>query len=71
MPGRYISMLEINPLGDEYQIVRFSVECLILFFMVLWFFGALALYVVIVGYGKEEKASEKLRILKLCAILFF
>lgn len=65
VPGRYISMLEINPLSDEYQTVRFSVECLILFFMLLWFFGALALYVVIVGYDKEEKTSEKLRILKL------
>ena len=65
VPGRYISMLDINALGDEYQTVRFSVECLILFFMVLWFFGALALYVVIVGYDKEEKFSEKLRILKL------
>ena len=63
--GHYISMLEINPLGDEYQIVRFSVECLILFFMVLWFFGALGLFIVTTITQKDEKLDNTLRILKL------
>jgi len=65
VPGRYMSMLKINAFDNEYQTVRFAVECLILFFMVLWFFGALGLYVLIIGYDKEDKFSEKLRILKL------
>jgi hypothetical protein len=65
VPGRYVSMLQINAFGYEDRTVRIAVECLILFFMVFWFFGALGLYVVIIGYDKDEKTNEKLRTLRL------
>ncbi len=64
-PGRYVSMLEINASGYEDRTVRIAVESLMLFFMVLWFFGALGLYVLIIGSEKDEKIDEKLRILRL------
>jgi len=65
VPGRYVSLLQINAFGYEDRTFRFAVECLMLFFMVLWFFGALGLYVSIIGYDKEEKTNEKLRTLRL------
>lgn len=65
VPGRYVSMLQINAFGYEDRTFRFAVECLILFFMVLWFFGALGLYVLIIGSEKDEEIDEKLRILRL------
>ena len=65
VPGRYMSMLNIKTFDNEYQTVRFSVECLILFFMVLWFFGALGLFIVTTITQKDEKLDNTLRILKL------
>lgn len=65
VPGSYMSLLEISASGYEDRTVRFAVECLMLFFMVLWFCGALGLYVVIIGYDKDEKTNEKLRTLRL------
>lgn len=65
VPGRYVSMLQINASGYEDRTARIAVECLMLFFMVLWFFGALGLYVVIIGSEKDEEIDEKLRILRL------
>ena len=65
VPGRYVSMLQINAFGYEDRTVRIAVECLMLLFMVLWFFGALGLYAAIIGYDKEEKTNEKLRTLRL------
>jgi len=65
VPGRYISMLQINAFGYEDQTFRIAVECLIVFFIVLWFSGALGLYVLIIGSEKDEKIDEKLRTLRL------
>lgn len=65
VPGRYAETLKNSTIGDELQLGGFAVDCLILFFMVLWFFGALGLYAVIIGYDREDKYSEKLRILRL------
>lgn len=65
VPDRYAEVLSGSIFGDKLQLGGFADDCLIIFFMVLWFFGALGFYVAIIGSEKDERIDEKLRILKL------
>lgn len=65
VPDRYAEILSNIAFGGELQLGGFADDCLIIFFMVLWFFGALGLYAGIIGSEKDERIDEKLRILRL------
>ena len=54
VPGRYADLLENSVFGKRFQLGGAAVDCLIVFFMVLWFLGALVLFVVTTGFQKDR-----------------
>lgn len=54
VPGRYADFLRNSALGKRLQLGGFAVDSLILFCMVLWFLGALLLFVVTTGFQKDR-----------------
>jgi len=55
VPGRYADLLRNSAFGNRFQLGGAADDCLILFLMVLWFFGALLLFVVTTALQKDEK----------------
>jgi phage shock protein PspC (stress-responsive transcriptional regulator) len=47
-------LLENSAFGKRFQLGPAAVDCLIVFFMVLWFLGALMLFVITTGFQKDR-----------------
>ncbi|GAF87230.1 unnamed protein product, partial [marine sediment metagenome] len=55
VPGRYAHLLENSAFGQRFQLGEAADDCLIVFLMILWFLGALLLFVVTTGYQKDRE----------------
>jgi len=55
VPGRYADLLKNSAFGKRFQLGGFAPDCLILSMMVLWFVGALILFVVTTALHKDKK----------------
>jgi hypothetical protein len=59
VPGRYADLLRNSAFGNRFQLGEAAVDCLIVSLMVLWFLGALMLFVITTGLQKDRHPMRR------------
>ena len=59
VPGRYADLLRDTAFCKRYQLGGFAPDCLILSLMIVWFFGALLLFVIVTSLQKDRHRAGR------------